>query len=200
MKGQMGNLTGIGYGLMVLGIVLAIGAVVLTQFSEEASPDLVTSQKNETALSGALASQLTTHNITFGGTEFGRFVSATLDIDAVINATGVGKTNLTVSVNGNAYSGRYIADHTYTLTTTHLVNGKNNIGITIGNASEIVSSITSSTLNITYEKLGYEAGDTTDSVFDTIGDLVDWLPIIIIVIVVALILSLLGMGAMRQAQ
>ncbi len=195
-KGQVGSLTTLAYGLMAMGIVFAVGLVVLSQFQTVVAPDQLTTLDNSTNLAVVTLMSNQTHLIRFADGDYGRFLNGSLAVVTDTNgSSSAALQNWTVWVNSNliGLGNGYNTSKSLALTAAQLVNNQNNVTIYHGNST----NITSSTIYFEWEKWqDTDATDTAGDVIDVYGDVVDWLPIIVIVLIIVLILALLGFGGM----
>ena len=192
-------MTSIGYGLLMLGIVFAIGIVVLAQFQTSVAPDLTKTTTDATGLVNDTTDvQIwNTEDVDMGVDDFGRWVNGTLSV----TMTGEENTtkNVTLKLNDVAVgqANGYNASGTYiiTLTASQLATGTN----TVAALHNTTMNVSAYTLSGSYEE--WTKTDSADIAGDVIGvfdDAVGWLPIIVIVLVVSIVLGLLGLGFGRR--
>lgn len=197
-KGQTGTLTSLGMGLMIMGIVFAVGLVVLATFTSTVAPNLTTSYNgtlknttNTTAKWQTVSTDLTPY-------EFGRWLNGSLQV------TFLGQTNYTDNVTlqfngaaiGNAYGYNASGNLVLALTTAQLGTTES---VTFAAYHNISMNVSSYKISGTYEewtKTG--AADLSTDVVGVVQDVVDWLPLVIIVVMISLILVLIGYGGVGR--
>ena len=192
-------MTALGYGLLMLGIVFAVGLVVLAQFQTSVAPDLTKAVTDATGLANDTTDVQIwyTEDVDMSADEFGRWVSGTLSV------TMTGKEpmdkNVTLELNSVAVgqANGYNASGTYAiaLTASQLATGTNTLAA-LHNTSMNVSSYTLTGLYEEWTKT--DSADITGDVIGVFDDAVGWLPIIVIILVVAIVLGLLGLGFGRR--
>lgn len=195
MKGQVGNLTGFAYALMMVGIIMGVGLVVLTSFQTYGTPNQVKTVSNSTTTVSELAYPTQGDIFVQSGIagEFGEYRNGTLSV--VLNGTSATTENTTVTLNGNAVGlvNGYNTSGTKVITVqaSYLVNGRNNVSYQLSNTSDVSST----TISFEYTRLGdVQARSTIGSVTASYTTLAQWLPIIVVIIAVAIVLGLLGFG------
>lgn len=197
MKGQIGNLTGFAYILMMLAIVTGVGLVVLSQFQTVGTPTQTTTVANTTNVNVPIAygGQVNVY-ITFDqSASFGEFRQGQLTYTSLNSSATIPAENFTTKLNGvvfgraNGYNTS--ADWTYPLTASQMLNGKNNVSFILGNTT----NISSVTLHFNYTRSqDLQARNTIGSTVDAFSTLVGWIPIIVVIVAVAIVLGLLGFG------
>ena len=191
----MGDMTALGAGLMMLGIVFAVGLVVLAQFQISVAPDQNTILTNSTPINTTTVVTQLDHLLQYAEHEYGAFLNGSVTTTVKNNATD--PLNYTVTVNGNAIglANGYNETGILAVTLSQLTNGLNNVSYLLTNST----TITETTLSLTWEKSSdVDAKNVVGDVLGVYDDAVGWLPIIVIVLVVAIVLGLLGLGFGRR--
>jgi len=196
MKGQMGNITLLGWVLLMVGVMFAVGIVVLSSFQEVGTPTQSATVTNSTNANNPIAYGVAkTIWIPYTDATYGEFREGKLTFTSTNSSATIPAENFSVKVNGNqigyAYGYNTSATRSFALTSSQLVNGLNNVTYTLGNTTNISS--TSIKFDWTRSQ-DLSARNTVGSVIGSFGTLVQWLPIIIVVLVVFVILGLLGFG------
>jgi hypothetical protein len=196
MKGQMGNITLLGWVLLMVGVMFAVGIVVLSSFQEVGTPTQTATVTNTTNANNPIAYGVAkTIWIPYTDATYGEFRDGQLTFTSTNSSATIPAENFSVKVNGNqigyAYGYNTSATRSFALTSSQLVNGLNNVTYTLGNTTNISS--TSIKFDWTRSQ-DLSARNTVGSVIGSFGTLVQWLPIIIVVLVVFVILGLLGFG------
>ena len=198
-KGQMGDMTSIGYGLLMLGIVFAVGLVVLAQFQTSVAPDLTKTVTDATGLANDTSDDQIwyTEDVDMSVADFGRWLSGTLSV----NFTGEENTtkNVTLELNdvavGQANGYNASGEYEIALTASQLVEDTN----TLAALHNVTMNVSSYILTGIYEeRTKTDSADIAGDVIGVFDDAIDWLPIIVIVLVVAIVLGLLGLGFGRR--
>jgi hypothetical protein len=197
MKGQISNLTGFAYILMMVGIVVAVGLVVLSQFQTVGTPVQTTTVANTTNVNNPIAygAQVNVY-ITFDqSASYGEFRQGLLTYTSTNSSATIPAENFTTKLNGvvfgrtNGYNTS--ANWAYPLTASQMLNGKNNVSFILGNTT----NISSVTIQFNYTRSqDLVARNTVGSTMDAFTTLIGWLPVIVVIIAVAIVLGLLGMG------
>lgn len=197
-KGQVGSLTTLAYALMIMGVVFAVGLVVLSQFQTVVAPNQGTDVTNSTVLAVVTLVSNQSHYLRFADGDYGRFLNGSVTVTTTTNgSSSTSLQNWTLWFNSNLIGllNGYNTSKTLTLTASQLVNNKNNATIQHGNST----NITSTAVYFTWEKWqDIGAADMAGDVIGVFGDVVDWLPIIVIVLIIVLILALLGFSGMKR--
>jgi ATP-dependent Zn protease len=196
MKGQMGDITLLGWVLLMVGVMFAVGIVVLSSFQEVGTPTQSATVTNSTNANNPIAYSVDkTIWIPYSQATYGEFRQGQLTFTSTNSSATIPAENFSVKVNGNqmgrANGYNTSATWIFPLTAGQLVNGLNNVTYTLGNTTNISS--TSMTFNYTRQQ-DLSARNTVGSVIGSFDTLVQWLPIIIVVLVVFVILGLLGFG------
>jgi len=197
MKGQVGNLTGFAYILMMLAIVMGVGLVVLTQFQTVGTPTQMTTATNSTNANvpTAYGGQVNVY-VPFIHYNFGEWRdNNSLTFTSTNSSATIPAENFTVKVNGNvvgrANGYNTSAVWTFPLTTSEITNGRNNVSFILGNTTNISSIY----LHLEWTRSqDVQARSTIGSVTDSFSTLAGWLPIIVVIVCVAIVLGLLGFG------
>ncbi len=195
MKGQVGNLTGFAYALMMVGIIMGVGLVVLTSFQQYGTPNQVKTVTNSTATVSELIYPTQQDILIQSGIagEFGEYRNGTLSL--TLNGTSATTANTTVTLNGVSVgqAGGYNTTGVKVIkvTASQLANGLNNVSYQMSNTSDV----TSTSITFEYTRQGdVQARSTIDSVTGSFTTLSAWLPIIVVIVAVAIVLGLLGFG------
>lgn len=202
MKGQISTLTSIAGAMLILGIVLGLAALMLSTFQNTGAPSQLKDVTNSTTTVNEVAyAQVADVYVDFANPgQYGSFINGTLSI--VINGTSATTANTTVKVNGNTPNsgstypqGGYNTSGTKIiyLTAALLANGKNNVSYYSSNTSDVSTTTISFAY---YTPGGVQTRSTVGNVITTVGNITDWLPIIIIVVIIGIVLGVLGMTGM----
>lgn len=200
-KGQAGTtLSALGITLMLLGVVFAVGLVILSTWQTTIAPNLDTSYNGSLKNTTVTTNKWQTEVVDLTPNEWGRWLNGSLEV------TFLGQTNYTANVtmelNGVAIGAAYGYNASGSLTPIALTASQLGTGETVTFAlnHNITMNITSYKLSGTYEKwTDTGSADLSGDVIDVFGDVVDWIPLAVIVLIIMLILALIGFaGAGRR--